>query len=417
MNNDAAGRAVLGINGFGRIGKMLIWYFAVNRTFDEIVVNTGREVGRGLEDVVHMLGADSTYGPAETFLFGVNGRRDIHIEDADAGLISFFGIRVRVLRTARDPRQIDWRAAGVNLVIDATGRYLDPTVPADATNGSIRGHLTAGAMKVIASAPFKVKDKTAGLPDDSAMLIFGINHTEYDPARHHVLSAASCTTTGLAHMIKPLLEAERTSKILTASLSTIHASTNSQTVLDAVPATGAKDLRKTRSVFNNIILSSTGAARALEQVLPEISRVGFMADSVRIPTTTVSLINLNLTFNSPMTDKGEPSVTRQYINDVYRAAAEGSQKGLLLFSDKQNVSADLMGVPASVVIEGFDTHTRTGFLEVSSEMLAAAGVQTDRSIDVPVTHAKIFGWYDNEYGSYVTTLGKLVEYVHRTGVR
>jgi glyceraldehyde 3-phosphate dehydrogenase len=417
MNNDGAGRSVLGINGLGRIGKMLLWYFAAHRTFDEIIINTGREVGRGLEDIVHMLGADSTYGPVETFLFGVNGKRHIRIEDADAGVIDFFGIRTRVLRSARDPRQIDWRAHGVSLVVDATGRYLDPTVAPDAAGGSIRGHLTAGAMKVIASAPFKVKDKTAGTPDDAAMLIFGINHTDYDPARHHVLSAASCTTTGLAHMIKPLLEAERTSNILTASLSTIHAATNSQNVLDAVPAAAAKDLRKTRSVFNNIILSSTGAARALEQVLPEIARIGFMADSVRIPTTTVSLINLNLTFNSPLTDKGEPSVTRHYINDVYRAAAEGSQQGLLLYSDAQNVSADLLGVTASVVIEGCDTHTRTGFIELTPGMLRAAGLETDRSLDVPVTHAKIFGWYDNEYGSYVTTLGKLVEYVHRTGVR
>lgn len=416
MNNGEAGRSVLGINGFGRIGKMLIWYFAAHRTFDEIVVNTGREVGRGLEDIVHMLGADSTYGPAETFLFGVNGVRDIRVLDSDAGVISFFGIRIKVLRNARDPRQVDWRGEGVTLVVDATGRYLDPTVAADAASGSIRGHLTGGAMKVVASAPFKLRDKTAPLPDDSAMLIFGINHTDYDPARHHVLSAASCTTTALAHMMMPLLESERTANILTASLSTIHAATNSQTVLDTVPSSGAKDLRKTRSVLNNIILSSTGAARALEQVLPEIARVGFMADSVRIPTSTVSLINLNLTFNSPMTEKGEPSVTRQYINDVYREAAAGSQKGLLLFSDLQNVSADLLGVPASVVIEGFDTHTRTGFIELTPETLRAAGLQAEQSLHVPVTHAKIFGWYDNEYGSYVTTLGKLVEYVHRTGV-
>jgi glyceraldehyde 3-phosphate dehydrogenase len=417
MNNGGNTGKTLGINGLGRIGKMLLWYFAAHRTFDDIVVNTGREVGHSLEDVVQLLGADSTYGPAETFLFGVNGKRDISVVDAEAGVLNFFGLRVKLLRTARNPREIDWRGEGVNLVVDATGRYLDPSTSPDATGGSIRGHLAAGATKVIASAPFKYRDKTAPMPADAAMMIFGINHTGYDPARHHVLSAASCTTTALAHMIKPLLESERTANILTASLSTIHAATNSQSVLDSVPATGAKDLRKTRSVFNNIILSSTGAARALEQVLPEITRVGFMADSVRIPVNTVSLINLNLTFHSPLNDKGEPAVSRHYINGVYRAAAEGSQKGQLIYSSYQNVSTDLLGLPASVVIEGHDTHTRTGFIELTADMLRAAGAQAEQSLRVPVTHAKIFGWYDNEYGSYVTTLGKLVEYVHRSGVQ
>ncbi len=415
MTNTSTGSTVLGINGLGRIGKMLIWYFAVNRSFDEIVVNTGREVGRSIEDVVHMLGADSTYGPAETFLFGVNGNRDIRVLDADAGVISFFGLRIKVLRTARDPREIDWRGEAVRLVVDATGRYLDPTLPPETAGGSIRGHLAAGARMVIASAPFKMRDKTAATPDDAAMVIYGINHTGFDPERHHLISAASCTTTGLAHMMKPLMEAEQTAQILTASLSTIHAATNTQSVLDSVPGSRAKDLRKSRSVFNNIILSSTGAAQALEQVLPEIARVGFMADSVRIPTTTVSLINLNLTFHSPLNDRAEPAVTREYINAVYRDAAEGPQKGLLCYSGDQNVSADLLGVPASVVIEGHDTHTRTGFIELSPAILRADGVQAERSLKVPVTHAKIFGWYDNEYGSYVTTLGKLVEYVSRTG--
>jgi glyceraldehyde 3-phosphate dehydrogenase len=417
MTNSGNDGRVLGVNGLGRIGKMLIWHFALNRSFDTIVVNTGREVGGGLDDVVHLLGADSTYGAAETFLFGFGGKRDIRILDEAQGVISFFGLRVKILREARDPRDIDWRGTNVRLVVDATGRYVDPCQPPDHPGGSMRGHLAAGASKVIASAPFKFRDKTALTPEDAAMMIYGVNHAGYDAERHHVLSAASCTTTALAHMMKPLLEAERTANILTASLSTIHAATNSQSVLDAVPSDGAKDLRKTRSVFNNIILSSTGAARALEQVIPEITRVGFMADSVRIPTTTVSLINLNLTFHSPLDDKGEPAITRQYLNDVYRDAADGSQNGLLHFSELQNVSSDLLGIPAAVVIEGHDTHTRTGFIELPARTLQAAGLDAQQPLHVPVTHAKIFGWYDNEYGSYVTTLGKLIEYIDRTGIR
>jgi glyceraldehyde 3-phosphate dehydrogenase len=417
MSNGGKGSNRLGINGFGRIGKMLLWYYAGRRYFDTIVVNTGRWVGRGIEDLAQALGVDSTYGTAERFLHGVNGTREIHILDADAGVVDFFGLRVKFLREARDPRAIDWRGEGVSLVVDATGRYLDPTLSPDHAGGSLRGHLASGATKVIASAPFKLKDKSAVLSADANMVIYGINHTGYDPLRHHLLSAASCTTTALAHMMKPLLEAEATARILTASLSTIHAATNTQSVLDSVPQTGASDLRKNRSVFNNIILSSTGAARALEQVLPEIARVGFMADSVRIPTSTVSLINLNLTFHSPLDARGLPAVSAESINQIYRDAASGAQKGLLRFSSEQNVSVDLLGLPASVVIEGHDTHTRTGFIDISPEMLLAAGARSAQTLQVPVTHAKVFGWYDNEYGSYVTSLGKLAEYVHRSVAR
>jgi len=414
MTIEARQNNVLGINGLGRIGKMLLWYFIHAKHFDGIVINTGRDVGRSFKDLVHQIGTDSTYGPMESFLFGLSGKKDIRIIDAQEGLLEIHGLPVRVLRQSRNPKDINWKKYGVQIVVDATGAYLDPTLAMDDAKGSIRGHLAAGARVVLASAPFKIKDKAASMPDDSTMLIFGINHTQFDARKHTMISAASCTTTGLAHMIKPLLETEETARILTASLSSIHAATNSQSVLDAVPKSAASDLRKTRSVFNNIILSSTGAAKALEQVLPEIKRVGFMADSVRIPTTTVSLINLNITFHSPLNDKGVPTINRAFINGLYRRAAEGPQKDLLVFSEQQNVSADLLGVPAAAVIEGHDTHTRTGFIEVPADILRASGVESDQPLHVPVTHAKIFGWYDNEFGSYVTSLGKLAIYVDRT---
>jgi glyceraldehyde 3-phosphate dehydrogenase len=401
----------LGINGLGRIGKLTLWNHLYTRHFDKIIVNTGREVGRSLDDLIQVIETDSTYGPLGKFLNGYGGTCDIKVVDADQAVLEINGITVKILREARNPKDIAWRKEGVRLVVETTGQFLDPTLPADHKTGSLRGHLEGGAEKVLASAPFRIKDKTRSLPDDSILVVQGINHTDFDPSRHNIISAASCTTTGLAHMIKPLLENKETSHILTASMSTIHAATNTQSVLDSVPKTGASDLRKNRSVMNNIILSTTGSAKALEMVLPEIKRVGFMADSVRIPTNTVSLIILNLTFHTPLDDAGEPVITHLFLNDIYRQAAEGSQKGMLVYSDRQNVSSDLIGVPAAAVIEGHESHTRTGFINLPPDTLASLGLPADAEVQIPVTHAKLFGWYDNEYGSYVNCLGKLTTYL------
>jgi len=403
----------LGINGLGRIGKLTLWNHLLTKRFDRIVVNTGREVGKSLDDLVQVIETDSTYGTLSKFLYGFSRKCEIKVVDADQAVLEIDGIMVKILREARNPKDIAWRKEGVRLVVETTGQFLDPTVPADFKSGSLRGHLEAGAEKVLASAPFKIKDKTKAMPEDSILLVHGINHTDFDPARHHVISAASCTTTGLAHMIKPLLENKETSHILTASMSTIHAATNTQSVLDSVPKTGVSDLRKNRSVMNNIILSTTGSAKALEKVLPEIKRVGFMADSVRIPTNTVSLIILNLTFHTPLDEAGEPVINHLLLNDIYRKAAEGSQKGMLLYSDRQNVSSDLIGVPAAVVIEGHESHTRTGFINLPPETLASIGLPAEAEVQIPVTHAKLFGWYDNEYGSYVNCLGELTAYIAR----
>ena len=312
--------------------------------------------------------------------------------------------------TERNPRNINWKAEGVRVVVDCTGKFLDPSLPDNEGKGSILGHLTAGAEHVIASAPFKIK-QTDFDAENTPTLIYGINNTCFDPSKHKVISAASCTTTGLAHMMKPLLEDPETCHVLTASLSTVHSATNTQSVLDAVPSAGASDLRKNRSVLNNIILSSTGAAKTLEKVIPEIVHFGFMADSIRIPAPSVSLIALNITFNSRMNERGVPYISGDYIRDIYRRAAEGEQKGLLHFSMMQNVSMDLLGLPAAIVIEGREIHTRTGFLKIPAEILESIHLTDMQEINIPVTHAKIFGWYDNEFGSYVTCLGKLTEYI------
>ena len=412
MEINLKSKRLLGINSLGRIGKLTLWNQLSTKDFDGIVVNVGREVGKSTDDLLQVLETDTTYGQLSKFLNGVKGGGPIsQVIDAEKLLFEIDGMPVKILRSERNPSGIPWREEGVQLVIDCTGQFLDPAAAPDAPKGSLRGHLIGGARKVIASAPFKIKDKAARMPEDALMMVYGVNHLQYNPSLHNVISAASCTTTGLSHMIKPLLEDAETSKILTASMSTVHSATNTQSVLDAVPKAAASDLRKSRSVFNNIILSTTGAAKALESILPEIQKIGFMADSVRIPTTTVSLITLNITFNSGLDESGNPLINRNYLNNIYRTAAAGAQKDLLVFSERQNVSADLMGFRAATVIEGCETHTRTGFVNLPASMFESYGMKNATDINLPVTHAKIFGWYDNEFGSYVNMLSKLAAYV------
>ncbi len=408
------GKNLLGINGAGRIGKLTIWNHLLNKHFGGLVVNVGRGVGKNLESLIHNLSNDSTYGSLSHFLYGHSGKKcEIRILDSDQNLVEIDGMPVKFLTTQRNPRDINWSENQVRLVVDCTGAFVDPTVLADNPKGSLRGHLEAGADKVIASAPFKIKDSTQKMPGDSTMMVFGINHLDFDARKHHILSAASCTTTGLAHMMLPLLEHPETSNILTAGMSTIHASTSTQSILDTVPKTGSSDLRKNRSVLNNIIITSTGAAKALEKIIPQVQRIGFMADSVRVPTNTASLIILNVTFQSPLNDIGEPIVTREFLNQIYKDTSDGPGKGILEYSEEQNVSADMIGRRAAIVIEGVETHTRTGFMAINTQLLQNFGVEAKQDIMLPVCHAKIFGWYDNEFGSYVNMLGKLTEYVDK----
>lgn len=401
----------LGINGLGRIGKLLLWHELGHDDFDRFVVNTGRQVGTSLDSLVQYLAKDSTYGPLHRFLFGRKGTRDMEVVDEEKGILRAYGKEIVVLREARNPKDIAWREHGVTIVAECTGKFRDPHAEPDAPNGSVRGHLAAGARVVVQSSAFKSKKKEAPFPDDSALFIYGINHWEFDPARHKLVSAASCTTTGLAHMMRPLLERDLTRRMITAGMSTVHAVTNSQPLLDQVPKAGAKDLRKTRGALNNIVLTSTNAAAALEHVMPEIKNIGFMADSVRIPTQTVSLIILNVTFQSETRPDGTVALDRDAINAIYREAAEGEAKGLVVYTDEQNVSMDLLGEDAAVVIEGAETHTRTGFVDLTLPTGSGGELQTVR---VPVTHVKVFGWYDNEMGSYTYRMAELIGHVART---
>jgi glyceraldehyde 3-phosphate dehydrogenase len=407
---------VLGINSLGRIGKLTLWHHIGRKYFKEIFVNLGREAGTGLDSIAQAIEKDSTYGPMHKFLYGIKAERLIQVVDDKQGKLLIDGIPVTILREVRNPADIPWRQYGVEVVVDCTGKFKDPTVASDNKSGSIRGHLHGGAKVVINSSPFKIKNKALSLPDDAVTMIYGINHTAFNPKKHLIVSAASCTTTGLAHMIKPLLDNEETSNILTASMSTIHAVTNTQSVLDSVPKAGEKDLRKNRSILDSIILTSTNAAKALAEVIPQVQNIGFMADSIRIPASTMSLIVLNATFQAR--GNKQMAVNTKMLNELYSKAAANNPEKLIRFTMEQNVSADLFGVDAAIIIEGQFNHTRTAFINL--DCLHIPNLPTDVAkafpenvLKVPVVHAKIFGWYDNEFGSYTNRMGDLTVYLHK----
>lgn len=421
----------LGINGLGRIAKLSIWHHVERKYFSEIVVNIGRDVGTRLEDIAHFIEKDSTYGSLHTYLHGVRAKRCIEQIDEKSGSFVIDGVKATFLRKDRNPAQIGWRNHGVELVVDATGAFLDPTIPPDDPKGSSRGHLVAGAKKVIVSAPFKIKDKAREMPSDALTTVMGINDSDFDPKKHLIVSNASCTTTCLAYMVKPLLDYFGADRILSAAMTTVHAATSSQSVLDHAPKAKATDLRKTRSAFNNIILTSTGAAKALGLVIPEMKRIGFIAESVRIPVTTGSLIILSMMIQD---ESMANPINRELINGIYKKAVSHFPEGYLVFSEDQNVSSDIIGSPrAAAVIEGSENHTRTSAVHIDAERLlttyayinpamnssvqleakvaqgegtaAAPRTQQKRFIEVPVTQTVIYGWYDNELASYTNMLG------------
>ena len=411
MNQErqSTSELTLGINGFGRIGKLTLWHHLSRNYFDAIAVNVGRNVGTRLADIAHYAERDSTYGSLSAYLHGHQGPRTVISElDENESSMIINGTKVYFLREQRNPIRIEWRRHSVQIVVDTTGQFLDPTQPADHTNGSIRGHLEAGVQKVIASAPFKIKDKGMPTPEDAVTTVMGINGNDFDPRRHRIISNASCTTTCLAHMIKPLLNVFGAKRILSASMATVHAATGSQQVLDRLPGDGKTDLRKNRSILNNIILTSTGAAKALALVIPEMKTIGFIAESVRIPTTTGSLIILVLSLQEEVS---KDPINRKIINDIYRNAAEMDPNNYLHFSEHQNVSGDIIGFPrAAAIIEGKETHTRTAELSIDLKHVPGFPQNVLKSlpqetIRTPVTQAVVYGWYDNELGSYVNMLG------------
>jgi glyceraldehyde 3-phosphate dehydrogenase len=408
MSNAGNSGLKLGINGFGRIGKLTVWHHVARKYFDEIVVNIGRQAGVSLADIAHYVERDSPYGWLHGYLYGHMGQPVVGDLDEGSGSMVIDGVKVVFLRHHRDPAEIGWGDHDVRLVVDTTGQFLDPIAGLNHPQGTARGHLASGADKVILSAPFKLKNEGTNMPEDAVTTIMGINDSDYDPRRHKIISNASCTTTCLAHMMKPLINAFGSKKIMSASMATVHAATGSQEVLDRLPKAGKADLRKNRSIMNNIILTTTGAAKALRLVIPEMEEIAFIAESVRVPTSSGSLIILVTNLQE------EPAgtyVSREMINDIYRQAAADNTQSYLYYTGKQNVSGDIIGLPkVAATIEGHETHTRTA--EAAIDLANIPGLNIDlvsnpgeTVIRIPVTQAVIYGWYDNEMGSYVNILG------------
>lgn len=402
-------KPVLGINGLGRIGKLTLWNHIGRKYFSEIVVNIGRKAGTRLDDIALYIEKDSTYGSLHQYLHGYKAKRIIENIDEEKGKMLIDGIPVTILRESRNPRNLPWKEHGAKVVVEATGKFKDPATPYDAKEGAARGHLESGAEKVIVSAPFKLRERGIKMPVDATTVVIGINDDQYDNSKHHIISAASCTTTCLAYMIKPLLDYFGPKKILNASMATVHAATGTQEVLDRLPGAGASDLRKNRSIMNNIILTTTGAAKTLELVIPEMRQIGFSAESVRIPTSSGSLVILVVTFSDEV---GGPAISRNLINGIYRDAEQKEKRGYIKYTEEQNVSSDIIGhFGPATIIEGHETHTRTAFatLELSkfSKLPADMLKQLPAAIEIPITQAVIYGWYDNEMGSYTNMLGDL----------
>ncbi|MEV4471869.1 type I glyceraldehyde-3-phosphate dehydrogenase [Nonomuraea sp. NPDC049504] len=312
----------IGINGFGRIGRAVLRR-ALRTDLEIVAVNDIADPAT----LAHLLRHDSTYGPL-----------DLPVTAAP-GLLEVDGRKITVSGCA-DPAQIDWRSHDVELVIDATGRFR--------TRDALASHLKAGARKVLLSAPGKGLDAT---------IVPGVNDAAYDPARHEIVSLASCTTNCVAPMVKVLHERFG---LVRGFMTTIHAYTGDQMLLDAPH----KDPRRARSAAVNIVPTTTGAARMVGQVLPELEgRLDGVA--IRVPVEDGSITDLSAQLSRP--------VTVQEINDAFAGAAQDELHGILRYSTDPLVSRDIIGDAASCVFD-------SALTQASGDLV------------------KVFGWYDNEWG-------------------
>ncbi|TWD84587.1 glyceraldehyde 3-phosphate dehydrogenase [Kribbella amoyensis] len=331
----------VGINGFGRIGRDYLRCVLERGSSSEVVVAAINDIAPPAT-LAHLLRYDSTYGPLKQ-----------EVAVAGAGLVvGANGVRAT---SERDPLHLDWRDVGVDIVIEATGKFR--------TRAAAGTHLLGGARKVILSVPGK---------DVDATVVLGVNESDYDPAVHDVISNASCTTNCVAPMVSVLHRAFGVERGL---MTTIHSYTNDQVLLDSPH----KDLRRGRSGAANLIPTSTGAARAVGLVIPELAgKIDGVA--VRVPVEDGSLTDLSVEVRGP--------VTVEQVNQVFAEAAAGPLKGLLRYTEDPIVSRDIIGDPASCIFDAQLT-------QVQGRLV------------------KVFGWYDNEWG-YTSRLLDLTELVARS---
>ncbi|HEX6594942.1 MAG TPA: type I glyceraldehyde-3-phosphate dehydrogenase [Bacillota bacterium] len=331
----------VGINGFGRIGRLVFRQALNSREVEVVAVNDLTDARM----LAHLLKYDSVHGKIEA---------DISVTDRT---IVVNGTEMTVT-SERDPEYIRWKDAGVDIVIEATGRFVD--------RESSQKHLDAGAKKVIISAPGKNEDVT---------VVMGVNEQEYHPEEHHIVSNASCTTNGLAPVAKVLHDAFTIKRGL---MTTIHSYTNDQQILD-LPH---KDYRRARAAAENVIPTTTGAAKAVGKVLPDLNgKLNGMA--VRVPTPDVSLIDLVV--------EVDKRVTVADINDAYKQAASDELTGILDYTEEPLVSRDLIGNPHSSIVDGLST------------MVLEDGM------------VKVVSWYDNEL-AYAARCVDLAAFMSRKGL-
>lgn len=331
----------VGINGFGRIGRNVFRAAINNPEFDVVAVNDLTDANM----LAHLLKYDSVHGVLDAEV------------SVDGNHLVVNGKTIKVT-AERDPAQIGWGEMGVEVVIESTGRFTNRD---DAAK-----HLEAGAKKVVISAPAKNEDIT---------IVMGVNQDKYDPANHHVISNASCTTNCLAPFAKVLNEKFG---IKRGMMTTIHSYTNDQQILD-LPH---KDYRRARAAAENMIPTTTGAAKAVALVLPELKgKLNGMA--VRVPTPNVSLVDLVAEL--------EKEVTVEEVNAALKAAAEGELKGILAYTDLPLVSKDFNGATVSSTVDGLSTMVMEGNL------------------------VKVISWYDNEIG-YSNRVVDLVQYIAAKGL-
>ncbi|MHB1232754.1 MAG: type I glyceraldehyde-3-phosphate dehydrogenase [Burkholderiales bacterium] len=326
----------VGINGFGRIGRMV--FRAVAKDFKDIEIVAINDL-LDPEYLAYMLKYDSVHGR-------FNG--DIAIE---GGKMVVNGKKIR-LSAERDPANLKWNEAGADIVIDCTGFFL--------TTESCQAHIKAGAKKVVQSAPSK---------DDTPMFVYGVNHTKY--AGEAIVSAASCTTNCLAPVAKVLHD---TWGIKRGLMTTVHAATATQKTVDGP---SSKDWRGGRGILENIIPSSTGAAKAVGKVIPELNKK-LTGMAFRVPTSDVSVVDLTVELNK--------EATYEDICKAMKAASEGALKGVLGYTEEKVVSTDFVGNTAPSTFD------------------AEAGIALDS------TFVKVVSWYDNEYG-YTCNMLRLVQHV------
>ncbi|MEE8194751.1 MAG: type I glyceraldehyde-3-phosphate dehydrogenase [Dehalococcoidales bacterium] len=333
----------IGINGFGRIGRLTL------RTINQL--HAGRLEVAAINDLTdaktnaHLLKWDSTYGPYPGTI------------EATEDTITVDGKEIKVL-SEREPGNIRWRDYGVEIVIESTGLFNDGAKAA--------AHRQGGAKKVLISAPAKNEDIT---------IVLGVNEQKYQPDRHHIISNASCTTNGLAPVVKVLHQSFGIRKGL---MTTIHAYTNDQRLQDMFH----RDLRRARAAAINLVPTTTGAAYAVGRVLPELKgRLHGIA--LRVPLTTVSIVDLVAELSQ--------DVTTEEVNLAFRKAAEGPLAGIMEYCEEPLVSTDFKGNPASSIVDAPST------IVIGNNMV------------------KVLAWYDNEWG-YCCRLADLAAYVADKGL-